>query len=104
MLLAAGFLSSPRVKAPWGQVSSLHSSICHGGLALCTVTVLHTPFCPSVPKTLSEGSGLRPALEDSVGRPPASPRSSVNCLLHILKAVRLSQKGRHVMKVHLPLN
>ena len=46
MLLAAGFLSSPRVKAPWGQVSSLHSSICHGGLALCTVTVLHTPFCP----------------------------------------------------------
>ena len=72
---------------------------------LCVQWLCYTLLsAPSVPKTLSEGSGFRPALEDSVCRPPASPRSSVNCLLHVLKAVQLSQKGRHVMKVHLPLN
>ena len=32
MLLAAGLLLSPRVKALWGQVSSLPSSVSHGGL------------------------------------------------------------------------
>ena len=48
-LLAVGLLSSTRVKAPWGQVSSLHSSLFLRGLGSvhgdCVCTVLSAPPC-----------------------------------------------------------
>ena len=73
MLLAVGFLSSPRVKAPWGQVSSLHSSISHGGLGSaysdCATHSFLPPLCRRhSPKAQGSGQLWRTV---SAGRQPA---------------------------------
>lgn len=103
-LLAVGLLSSTRVKAPWGQVSSLHSSLFLKAWALYMVTVSAQSSLPLHAGDTLQGLGAQASSGGQCPCAVAEPRSPVNCPLHILKALQLSQEGWHVMKVHLPLN